>query len=106
MSAFKFKRTWQEAIRNASAKLRAESSQERFRDAAEAHKGALESIAAAYVDGKIDEETFTSELAIAKRDLRADLSHGSADRQSASTAATTFFDVIERGARKSATGAR
>jgi hypothetical protein len=101
--ALKWKSVWKDALEGASAKLRAEASQNRFRDAAEQHKTALGSIVAAYVDGKIDEMTFTSELAIAKRDLRADIAGKSTEK---STAATAFFTIIEDCAREGATRAR
>jgi hypothetical protein len=67
-----------------------------WRDAAAAHKKSLESLLAAFTDGKIDQATFDSELADEKRVLKAELLAVEAiGKKAAQDAANAFFDVLE-----------
>jgi hypothetical protein len=93
-----FKDVWKDALAAATGKLKSRGAEaERYlKDAAEAHKQSLESLLAAYTDGKIDRETMESELADEKRILRAELLAVQAiTKKGAQDAANAFFDVIE-----------
>src|SRR5688500_17980432 len=93
-----WKEVFKDAVSAAGAKVgaRDKEAQKYLRDIAQAQKSSLESLLAAFVDGKIDKETFESELADEKRVLRAELLAVRAiSKKGAQDAANAFFDVIE-----------
>jgi hypothetical protein len=93
-----WKDVWRDAVKAATGKLepRGKEAQEYMRDAAAAHKKSIESLLAAFADGKIDQQTVDSELADEKRILRAELLAVEAiGKKAAQDAANAFFDVLE-----------
>jgi hypothetical protein len=93
-----WKEVWSDAIKAATGKLQPRGAEaERYmRDAAAAHKKSLESLLAAFTDGKIDQATVDSELADEKRILRAELLAVEAiGKKAAQDAANAFFIVLE-----------
>ena len=94
-----WKDVWSDAIKAATGKLKAHGAEaeQYLRDAAAAHKKSLESLLAAFTDGKIDKATFDSELADEKRVLQAELLAAQAiTKKAAQDATNAFFDVIEK----------
>ena len=93
-----WKDVWRDAVKAATGKLepRGKEAQEYMRDAAAAHKKSIESLLAAFTDGKIDQATVDAELADEKRILRAELLAVQAiGKKAAQDAANAFFKVLE-----------
>lgn len=93
-----WKDVFKDAIAAGSAKLeaRGEEAKSYLKDIAQAQKASLESLLAAFVDGKIDKETFEAELADEKRVLRTELLAVQAiGKKGAQDAANAFFEVLE-----------
>ena|SRR5437867_2728665 len=93
-----WKDVWSDAVKAATGKLapRGKEAERYMRDAAAAHKKSIESLLAAFTDGKIDQATVDSELADEKRILRAELLAVQAiGKKAAQDAANAFFDVLE-----------
>src|SRR5688572_15382536 len=92
MSAWKH--VFAEARDAAAEKLgaRREEARSSLDDVANAHKDSLQSLLTAYVDGRIDRETFDGELSDARRAFRAELLGVRGIRQKgAGAAAIAFF---------------
>jgi hypothetical protein len=86
-----------EALSAASSKVGARGeAKAHVERAAKAQRDALASLVAAFIDGRIDRETFEGEMAEEKRALRGELAavHGISTQQ-AQRASSAFFDVIE-----------
>lgn len=93
-----WKDVWKEAVAAATGKLEShgKDAREFVKDAAAAHRKSLESLLAAFTDGKIDRATLEAELADEKRVLRAELLAARAiTKKGAQDAANAFFEVIE-----------
>src|SRR6266545_322266 len=92
-----WKDVWGDAIKTATGRLqsRGRDAEQYLRDIAGAHKKSLESLLAAFTDGKIDKETLESELADEKRVMKAELLAVEAiSKKGAQDAANAFFNVI------------
>ena|SRR5688572_24595221 len=93
-----WKEVFQDAVSASGAKLHArdQEAQKYLRDIAQAQKASLESLLAAFIDGRIDKETFEAELADEQRVMRAELLAVRAiSKKGSQDAAQAFFDVIE-----------
>ncbi len=93
-----WKNVWNDALAAASGKLESHGVDARgyLKDIAAAHKAALESLLAAFTDGKIDRTTLDAELADEKRVLRTELLALQAmTKKAAQDAANAFFGAIE-----------
>ena len=96
-----WKDIWKEAVAAATGKLEARGAEAKsyLKEAAAAHKASLESLLAAFADGKIDRDTMESELVDEKRIFQAELLAARAiGKKGAQDAANAFFDVIEKAA--------
>ena len=97
-SVASFKDAWADALQAARGKLPDDKKTEKqLTLVASAHRNALESIHAAYVDGKIDDLTFDSALADERRILRATLK-ASVGPMRGSAASKAFFRALEAAA--------
>jgi hypothetical protein len=95
-SAVTWKDAWANALEAARAKLPDDKKSEKhLKLVASAHKDALESIHAAYLDGKIDDVTFESALAEERRIMRAALQAPVIGPKKGSAAAKAFFRALE-----------
>jgi hypothetical protein len=104
-----WKNVYRDAVAAATDNLGSQKSEARdfLKDAAAAHKRSLESVLAAFADGKIDETTLRSELADQKRMLRAELLAAEPiTTKGAQGAANAFFAVIDEAADASVGGRR
>lgn len=93
-----WKDVFKDAIAAGTAKLEARGGEAAsyLEEIAKAHKSSLESLLAAFLDGRIDKDTLDSELADEKRVLRTELLAVQAiSKKGAQDAANAFFDVIE-----------
>lgn len=93
-----WKEVFKDAVSAAGAKVgaRDKEAQKYLRDIAQAQKASLESLLAAFGDGRIDKETFEAELADEKRVMRAELLAVRAiSNQGSQDAAKAFFVVME-----------
>ena len=96
-----WKAVWKDAISAATARLRPRRPdvERGMKLAVDAHRTSLESIVDAYVDGRIDKETFEGELAEEKRVFTDALTALRAvGPKRARDAANAFFRVIETAA--------
>lgn len=97
-----WKRTYRDALAAATGKLGSQGKDAHayMKVVAKAHERSLESLHAAFADGKIDEETFESELAEERRVLRGELlAAEDVSSKGAQDAAKAFFAVIQTGIR-------
>jgi hypothetical protein len=93
-----WKEVWKSALQAGTAKLDGvgPDATKYLKECAAAHKAALESLLAAFADGKIDKATLESELDVEKRVLKTELLAVQASaKKAAQDAANAFFDVIE-----------
>lgn len=97
----RWKAVWKDAIAAATVRLRPRGAdaERGVKHAIDAHKTSLESIVAAYSDGRIDKGTFEGELAEEKRILAEELGALRAvGPKRARDAANAFFGAIESSA--------
>src|SRR3954468_21137326 len=96
-----WKHVFRDAVAAAAGRLGSSRPQagEFLKRAMAAHKRALESVLAAFADGRIDEGTLRSELADQRRILRAELAAARPiTTKGAQRATTAFFAVIDKAA--------
>lgn len=93
-----WKEVFRDAIAAGTSKLESRGTEATsyLKEVAKAHRASLESLLAAFVDGKIDRETMEAEVADEKLVLESELLAARAiSKRAAQDAANAFFDVIE-----------